>query len=59
MQGVERNLAVLFLDTRGFTAISEARLPYDVVFILNRLFAEVGEAIRGTAARSTSIWATA
>jgi adenylate cyclase len=45
MQGVERNLAVLFLDTRGFTQISEARLPYDVVFILNRLFAEVGEAI--------------
>ena len=43
--GVERNLAVLFLDTRGFTSIAEARLPYDVVFILNRLFAEVGEAI--------------
>ena len=46
VQGVERTLAVLFLDTRGFTSISEARLPYDVVFILNRLFAEVGEAIR-------------
>ena len=30
----------------GFTSISEARLPYDVVFILNRLFAAVGEAIR-------------
>jgi adenylate cyclase len=45
-QGEERNLAILFLDTRGFTQISEARLPYDVVFILNRLFAEVGEAIR-------------
>ena len=44
-QGIERNLAVLFLDTRGFTRISETRLPYDVVFILNRLFAEVGEAI--------------
>ena len=44
-QGIERNLAVLFLDTRGFTKISETRLPYDVVFILNRLFAEVGEAI--------------
>jgi len=44
-QGVERTLAVLFLDTRGFTRIAEARLPYDVVFILNRLFAEVGEAI--------------
>jgi adenylate cyclase len=45
MQGIERNLAVFFLDTRGFTEISEMRLPYDVVFILNRLFAEVGEAI--------------
>ena len=44
-QGIERNLAVLFLDIRGFTRISENRLPYDVVFILNRLFAEVGEAI--------------
>ncbi|MDX2203421.1 MAG: adenylate/guanylate cyclase domain-containing protein [Hyphomicrobiaceae bacterium] len=44
-QGDERELAVLFLDTRGFTRISENRLPYDVVFILNRLFAEVGEAI--------------
>lgn len=45
-QGMERTLAILFFDTRGFTSISEARLPYDVVFILNRLFAEVGEAIR-------------
>jgi adenylate cyclase len=45
-QGVERTLAVLFFDTRGFTEISEKRLPYDVVFILNRLFAEVGDAIR-------------
>ena len=44
-QGVERTLAVLFLDARGFTELSENRLPYDVVFILNRLFAEVGEAI--------------
>jgi adenylate cyclase len=44
-EGVERNLAILFFDMRGFTKISEARLPYDVVFILNRLFAEVGEAI--------------
>ena len=44
-QGSERSLAVLFLDTRDFTAIAEARLPYDVVFILNRLFAEAGEAI--------------
>jgi adenylate cyclase len=45
IQGAERSLAVLFLDTRDFTAIAEGRLPYDVVFILNRLFAEAGEAI--------------
>jgi len=45
IQGAERSLAVLFLDTRDFTAIAEARLPYDVVFILNRLFAVAGEAV--------------
>ena len=43
--GVERTLAILFLDIRGFTALSEARLPYDTVFLLNRFFAEVGEAV--------------
>ena len=43
--GVEQTLAVLFLDIRGFTALSEARLPYDTVFLLNRFFAEVGDAV--------------
>jgi adenylate cyclase len=46
--GVERTLAILFLDIRGFTALSDARLPYDTVFLLNRFFAEVGEAITGS-----------
>ena len=51
---------MLFLDTRGFTDISETRLPYDVVFILNRLFAEVGEAITPQRRHaSTNTWATA
>jgi adenylate cyclase len=45
--GVERTLAILFLDIRGFTTLSEARLPYDTVFLLNRFFAEVGEAVTG------------
>ena len=58
-QGVERTLAVLFLDTRGFTEISEKRLPYDVVFILNRCSRRSAMPSAGTAARSTSIWATA
>lgn len=44
-EGVERTCAVLFLDVRGFTGLSENRLPYDVVFILNRLFAAAGAAI--------------
>lgn len=45
-QGVERPLAVLFLDIRGFTNMSQDKLPYDVVFILNRLFAAIGHAIQ-------------
>jgi adenylate cyclase len=43
--GVERTLAILFLDIRGFTSLSEARLPYDTVFLLNRFFGEVGGAL--------------
>lgn len=44
-RGTERTLAVLFADLRGFTQLSEGRLPYDVVFILNRYFAAMGAAI--------------
>ncbi len=34
--GVEQPVVVMFIDLRGFTAMSEGRLPFDVVFILNR-----------------------
>jgi adenylate cyclase len=44
-QGRERELAVLFADLRGFTRMAEKKLPYDVVFFLNRYFAAVGTAI--------------
>jgi adenylate cyclase len=44
-QGSEREIAILFADIRGFTALSEGRLPYDVVFVLNRYFAAIGRAI--------------
>ncbi len=37
-QGQERQLAVLFLDMRGFTARTAGQLPYDIVFLLNRFF---------------------
>ena len=43
--GEEREIAVLFADLRGFTALAEDRLPYDTVFVLNRYFAAMGEAI--------------
>lgn len=43
--GVERRLAIMFLDVRGFTRLSESRLPYDIVFLLNRFFGVIGAAI--------------
>jgi len=45
--GVEQPVAVLFADIRGFTSISEHRLSYDVVFILNRYLDTMTEAIEG------------
>ena len=43
--GEELTIAVLFADLRGFTRLAERKLPYDVVFILNRYFEAVGGAI--------------
>jgi len=43
--GQEREIAVLFADLRGFTRLAENKLPYDVVFILNRYFEAVGSAV--------------
>lgn len=50
-QGMERVVAVLFADLRGFTRLSEGRLPYDTVFILNRYFAAMGGAIERAGGR--------
>ena len=44
-RGREQEIAVLFADLRGFTRLAEHRLPYDVVFFLNRYFQAVGGAI--------------
>ncbi len=44
-QGVEKTVAIMFLDVRGFTKLSDRQLPYDVVFLLNRFFGAIGEAI--------------
>ena len=45
LQGSEREIAILFADLRAFTRLSERKLPYDLVFLLNRYFAEMGDAI--------------
>lgn len=50
-QGEEREVAVLFADLRGFTALAEHRLPYDVVFVLNRYFAAMGTAVEESGGR--------
>lgn len=43
--GVEKSLAVMVLDLRDFTRLSQSKLPHDVVFVLNELFAAAGSAI--------------
>lgn len=43
--GEEREIAILFADLRDFTGFSERKLPYDVVFVLNRYFANMGSAV--------------
>jgi adenylate cyclase len=45
LQGRELEIAILFVDLRAFTALSEHKLPYDVVFILNRYFRAMGTAV--------------
>ncbi len=36
--GTEKFLFILFADIRGFTSLSEALLPYDVIHLLKRYF---------------------
>ncbi len=43
--GVEQTVAIMFADIRGFTAMSETKLPYDVVFVLNQYLGQMSDAI--------------
>ena len=49
--GREQEIAVLFCDIRSFTALADHRLPYDIVFLLNRYFAVVGKAVEQSGGR--------
>jgi adenylate cyclase len=46
--GVEQEVTIMFCDLRGFTRMSEGRLSFDVVFILNQFLGRMAEAIEDT-----------
>jgi adenylate cyclase len=46
--GVEQDVTILFCDLRGFTKMSEGRLAFDVVFLLNQFLGRMAEAIEDT-----------
>ena len=48
MEGSERPITIMFIDLRGSTTLGEAKLPYDVLFILNRFFGEMKDALEAT-----------
>ena len=48
LEGSERLITVVFVDLRGSTTLGEARLPYDVLFILNQFFHEMTKALTDT-----------
>lgn len=47
-EGAERLVTVMFVDLRGSTSLGEAKLPYDVLFLLNRFFHEMKLALSAT-----------
>lgn len=48
LDGRELAVVVLFVDLRESTTMAEARMPYDVLFILNRFFLEMNRALVAT-----------
>ncbi len=49
--GEEKELALLFLDIRNFTAFMEARSVYDVIYVIRQLFVLFSESIKDTGGR--------
>ncbi len=48
VSGEEREVVALFVDLRDSSKFSEHHLPYDVLFILNRFFLEMSEALKAS-----------
>ena len=43
--GEERYVVSMFVDMRGSTKLAEARLPFDVVFLINRFLEAASQAV--------------
>jgi adenylate cyclase len=48
LEGSERLITIAFVDLRGSTTLGEAKLPYDVLYILNQFLHEMTEALLAT-----------
>jgi adenylate cyclase len=48
LEGTERLIAVLFIDLRSSTILSERKMPYDLLYILNQFFHEMSKALDAT-----------
>jgi adenylate cyclase len=48
LEGSERLITVMFVDLRGATSLGEAKLPYDLLYILNQFFDEMIKALNAT-----------
>lgn len=44
-EGRERQITVVFVDIRSATGLGEAKMPYDILYLLNRFFHEMSKAI--------------
>jgi adenylate cyclase len=44
--GTERELAILFIDLRRWTTLSEQHLPHDLAYVLDQFFEIVGDGVR-------------
>jgi len=49
--GTEKELALLFLDIRNFTAFMESRSAYDVIYVIRQLFVLFSESIKEAGGR--------
>ncbi|OAN49764.1 adenylate/guanylate cyclase domain-containing protein [Magnetospirillum moscoviense] len=45
LDGRERHVVVMFIDLRGSTTLGEAKMPFDMLFILHRFFQQMTRAL--------------